>query len=76
MPGTPHPRKGRGEVPRLLSGQNRVVEKMKPNRPGQALIAIVKPAADEIANHDIIDTRIFRVKSLILGTGGNIIRDK
>jgi len=34
-----------------LHGQNGIVEKMKANRPRQALIAIVKPAPDEIANH-------------------------
>jgi len=51
MPGRLHPRTGRGEVSRHLSGQNQVVEKMKADRPGQPLIAIVKATADEIANH-------------------------
>ena len=51
MRGTPHRRKGRGGVSRYLRGQNGVVEKMKANRPRQALVAIVKSAADEITNH-------------------------
>ena len=62
MRGKLHRRKGHAAASRDLGGQNRIVNKMKANRPVQAFVFFIEPALDQIADHRNQFIKVFALR--------------